>query len=513
MTEVIPGKASTPAATGPAGNPLSSAPAPDPAPALGMTDQAALQRAQRKANNLLWGIFILLLVLVGGVIFILPNYVSPPTPDVTKIAVTTAAPAGPAETPFEEAQRLRARQEAQTALEPLLALQDELERQGVARWAETPFNEAIALARQGDEAYAAQDYAKARDLYQNSLARLQDINTSEDTLYTTAMQQGTSAYEAGDTQAAVAAYDQALALKPDSAEAATGKERAQALAQVRDLLAAGRNLEAGNQLEAAREQYQKAQALDPSHPEVAAALASIQNSMVERNFAAAMSRGYAALQDGRATAAQEAFQEARGIKPNAPEVRSAMQQAKDQETFTEVSQHVAAAQRSESDEAWADALAAWDKALAVDPNLVSAQQGHERSQSRNNLDEFLRGIIAEPLRLADTNVHAQASQVLVDAERVTDAGPTLQSQLQQVRAFLQQVLVPATVQLQSDGMTEVTLLRVGELGTFTSHTLNLTPGTYTAVGIRPGYRDVRQEFVVTIDGQAPVVTVACNETI
>jgi tetratricopeptide (TPR) repeat protein len=507
MTDLTPGKAPAPADAGPAGNtPVS------PAPLLGMTDQAALKRAQKKLNNLLWGIFILLLVLVAGVIFVLPNYVTPPPPDVAKVAVP-AAPTGPTETPFEEAQRLRARQEAQAALEPLLALQDQLQQQGVASWAQAQFNDAIAQAKQGDEAYAAQDYAKARDLYQNSLQQLQDINTSEATRFTAAMEQGAAAYAAGEVQAAITAYDQALALQPQSAEAAAGKERAQVLGQVRDLLAAGQNLEAGNQLDAAREQYQKAQALDPQHAEVVAALARIQSTMVEHNFAAAMSRGYAALQGGRPGEAQQAFEQARGIKPGSAEVSSAMQQAKDQETFTEVSKHVQAAQESEAAENWTEALATWDKALAVDPNLVSAQQGRQRAQSRNNLDEFLSGLIKDPLRLADSAVQAQASQVLVDAGRVANPGPRLQGQLQQVRAFVQQVTVPADVQLQSDGVTQVTLLRVGALGTFTNHTLSLTPGTYTAVGQRPGYRDVRQEFTVTIDGKAPAITVACNETI
>ena len=73
--------------------------------------------------------------------------------------------------------------------------------------------------------------------------------------------------------------------------------------------------------------------------------------------------------------------------------------------------------------------------------------------------------------------------------------------------------VPVNVALQSDGVTSVSLLRLGELGMCTNHTLNLTPGTYVAVGVRPGYRDVRQEFVVSIDGKAPVVNVACNEAI
>ena len=69
------------------------------------------------------------------------------------------------------------------------------------------------------------------------------------------------------------------------------------------------------------------------------------------------------------------------------------------------------------------------------------------------------------------------------------------------------------MQLQSDGLTTVTLYRVGELGLFTTHTLSLTPGSYTAVGVRAGYRDVRTEFVVAIDGQVPVVNVVCTEAI
>jgi len=53
----------------------------------------------------------------------------------------------------------------------------------------------------------------------------------------------------------------------------------------------------------------------------------------------------------------------------------------------------------------------------------------------------------------------------------------------------------------------------GDGGLFPSQSVKLTPGTYPAVGIRNGYRDVRQEFSVSIDGQAPVVTVTCKEAI
>ena len=52
--------------------------------------------------------------------------------------------------------------------------------------------------------------------------------------------------------------------------------------------------------------------------------------------------------------------------------------------------------------------------------------------------------------------------------------------------------------MTSDGLTDITLLRVRRLGTLAEQTLSLRPGVYTAVGIRNGYRDVRIKFEVRL---------------
>ena len=48
------------------------------------------------------------------------------------------------------------------------------------------------------------------------------------------------------------------------------------------------------------------------------------------------------------------------------------------------------------------------------------------------------------------------------------------------------------MRLESDQLTNVTLYRVGSLGVFASKQVELRPGTYTVIGSRDGYRDVRQ---------------------
>lgn len=495
-----------------------AAPVATPPPALGMKDQMRLQHVQRKTNNLLWGIFILLLVLVGGVVFILPNYVAPAAPDVTVAAPAASAPAAPQEppaTPFEDAQRQRQREEAQNTLASLLEEQDVLVDKQVAQWAETEFNAALEQARNGDTAYASQQYTDANALYQKALEQLKQISANQTNIYNDFIAKGAAAYQAEDATGAQAAYSQALLIDPGSADAFNGLHRADVLKQVLALLEQGRNEEQNGQIDQARATYQQALALDNAHAGANAALAALSANQVERNFAAAMSRGFAALQSNNADEAQSAFQQALSIKPSAStEVETAMQQARDQQTFAAISAHIESANSHEQNERWEQALAAWNAALTVDPSLATAIDGKRRAEARNNLDRILETAITDPLRLAEDNIYEQTVQILGAAEQqIQNPGPRLAGQIQKVHAFLDKARVPVTVQLQSDGVTAVTLYRVGELGQFTTHSLDLRPGTYTAVGVRAGYRDVRQEFVVSIDGQAPVVTIACSEAI
>ena len=73
--------------------------------------------------------------------------------------------------------------------------------------------------------------------------------------------------------------------------------------------------------------------------------------------------------------------------------------------------------------------------------------------------------------------------------------------------------IPLDIKLVSDNLTDVTVMRIGDLGLFEQTTLSLKPGRYVALGKRIGYREVREEFVVGF-GQTPeTVLVQCTERI
>jgi len=83
----------------------------------------------------------------------------------------------------------------------------------------------------------------------------------------------------------------------------------------------------------------------------------------------------------------------------------------------------------------------------------------------------------------------------------------------ELEALLQKANTPIAVTLRSDMETEVTLRKVARLGRFQQQELTLRPGTYTAVGTRNGYRDVRRTFIVSHDNAPPAVFIACTERI
>jgi hypothetical protein len=54
---------------------------------------------------------------------------------------------------------------------------------------------------------------------------------------------------------------------------------------------------------------------------------------------------------------------------------------------------------------------------------------------------------------------------------------------------------------------------VKRLGRFGQRELTLRPGSYTAVGTRNGYRDVRLSFTINHNSAPAPVTIACTEPI
>ena len=164
-------------------------------------------------------------------------------------------------------------------------------------------------------------------------------------------------------------------------------------------------------------------------------------------------------------------------------------------------------------ERWTDAVEQYQGALNLDDSVAFAKQGLQRAQARADLDAKLTALLDQPSRLFDGRVLQDANKLLADGRAVKPQGQRLSDQLIRLDKLIVRASTPVAVRLVSDGLTEVTVYRVGKLGRFANHELQLRPGNYTAVGSRDGYRDVRATFKIRPGSIPGPIEVRCSEPI
>lgn len=482
-----------------------------------------------RVSGWVWVALAVLLLLALAVIFVLPRLVQeyelPLVPRAgTAPVVTNSAPAtaaAPQISPFDEAQRARQRREAQDALASLLERQQVLDEMAISQWAAADYDTAIAAARRGDEFYRNTEFGQAALAYQESDLALAGLQERVPAVLDRMIATGNAAIAARDSTLALERFTLALSLDPDSELAQRGLARAQTLDEVESLISAGLAMQEQGDLQAAQQQFEQAAALDADHEQAAALVAENRRMITDANYTNVMSQGFALLQQGQAVDAITAFERALRIKPGSGEASAAIAQTREQITLARIAELQAQAEAREANEEWEQAVAAYDAVLTLDSNLVFALEGKDYSARRLQLDRLLAVNIEQPMRLSDQAAYDEAQQVYrigrdLEADLLAEQGSVgerLAQQLDAMEVLLAQMLIPVEVTLNSDNATNVTVYQVGELGTFSETTLMLRPGRYVAVGTRPGYRDVREEFVVGFGRELNSLTIRCNEEV
>ena len=422
---------------------------------------AATLRSQGFRRGLLAGSLAFLLVLAGVVFFALPDWIDR-HPVAAAAPPAVAPPAKPAEDPDAAARR-----EAEA-------------RQAAERSAQAA---AEAAARQRAAELAA------------------------------ALAAGAAAIESGNAVEATRQYALALAMDPNNAVALKGRKRAATLDEVRTLLATAAEQERTGQTAAAQASLRRALALDPDTAAARTTLARLESAATESAFNAAIAGALAAVQRNDVAAARAAYRQAGQLRPGAPEVQEGLAALDRAAGDAAIAGHLAAARRAESDERWGTALAEYQAALAVDPQLLDAQQGVARVEPRVMLDAAFDSYLEQPQRMFSDQVRGAARATLSQAAAVPNPGPRLRRQIADTTALLAAAETPVQVAFASDNQTDVVIYRVGRLGTFDRKAMDLLPGRYTIVGSRTGFRDVRREVTILPGRAAPEVVIRCEERI
>ena len=473
-------------------------------------------RALRPRGSRVLPVALVAVALAAVAAFIwLPERLTSGNPDIAREAREQAEKLGLERRTREEqlTAQATARAAAEAAREKFDAAFKALDARAAARWATVVFAEARDAGAAAAQRYDVMDYAAAAQDWEAAAAKLAGLEQELPQALKTVLKDGQSALSAGRTREARDAFGLALAIEPENAVAKAGIERAGRLEQTFPIVDAAQVDERAGRLAAAEQGFRKALAIDAAAPGAAEGIARLSARRAGESYSTAMSRGFADLASGRNDSARAAFQQALALRPGSQEARDALA-ALDQGQRAQALRLLEARARSaESDERWDEALAAWREAAALEASLESARDGIARSTPRAELQRRIEALNREPQRLWDPAGRAEARTLIATAAASGNPRQRLAAAVGELERLTAAAQSPVRLRLESDGVTQVTIYRVGQYGSFSTRDVELLPGRYTVVGTRNGYRDVRREVVLPPGAAAAAVAVRCEEPI
>jgi len=447
-------------------------------------------------------------------------------PDVTrrtKLQVDPLTPSEPVTLDAQEtmdpqqtinpAKRALEKEKAEKALEAFLKLKEVIKEKGVAEWGGKEYEEMTSLSREADEGFMDQKFLDAAEKYSQASRKAAELADTTQAVFQRLLEEGRKALEEGDSNIAQKKFRMALMIEPLSDPAQRNLERAEKLDVVNRLIESGKTHEKNDRFAFAHTDYREALKLDPESKEAQKALNRMKERIVGQQFQKLISDGLTAYHDGRYQSARAQLLRAKSFRPDSREVQNALLQVDEAIRLAEIEKLRHKALTAEQTEDWAKALRGYLAVLKIDPNISFAVQGKERALEHIRIAKRIQFFLQKPDVVESNSQLQNAILVIEEAQSLQPMGPQLSQRLDKLKALVDAARTPVKVMIESDNLTEVAVYKVGKLGRFITRELSLRPGSYTVVGSRDGYKDVRRKIIVKPRSKAVRVTVICKNKV
>lgn len=479
-------------------------------------NQIARKRLQIKF--LLSGAFLGLAAVAFAVIFLLPSKVAQnrETPHSASVRPPIVPPAqGPVKT--EPKPQENHKPKADKLMSDALRHLARLESGGVRTWGLEPLKTSLPVAEKAlnlaNGHYDQQRFTRSLVHFKEAITAFSQLEASRPERFRRAMNRGKKAFDTTDSQAATAQFAIAIAIEPGNARARALAERAKNFPGVLSNIARGNQHRKNGDFDQARRAYQAAVSLDPLYGPAKEHLSGINKMIADRDYGRAVSQALVLLDKRDFKGASGALRRARKIRPNTPEVKDISRRIAATAEIVALDGMRKTANLFEARERWADALALYEKALAIDKKAAFAGRGRVRARSFLDLHKAIDRYLSDPGRLHSPEPLAHAKGLLTRSDAIDAPGTKLRAKRKLLRDSISLAETPIPVTLRSDRKTQVVLYGVGKFGSFAARRIKLRAGRYIALGSRPGFRDVRVEFEASHKMKDMAVTIQCTERI
>lgn len=491
-----------------------------------LQDKTDIDSAQEQTSvtkkPIVWLAFLCIVASGIGVFLFLPDYVAEkqaPPPISPEIEIKPPQPINIPEPAIQEIPSLSAEElnalklQAEKMLLQVIKKQEALQSQGVKKWANDEFLQAVSLGATGDEHFRKQHFNEAINTYEQAINALQHLEEQIAPTLAKHLQQGELALTQGESDTAVYHFELAKAIDAHNMQAQNGLKRAETIQELFVLLEQGGNLEAANRLEDAKQIYQQAIDLDPLSPEAKAAMNRVTARLTEIEFSRLIARGYSSLEARQFGDARSAFMSAQKLAPSSKKPKQGLIKVEQTVRNEKISSLTIEANHFEISEEWVHATQSYQQILALSPKAAFAIDGVARSQQRASLLSKLDNYLDNKERLSSSQVSAEVHELLQEIALLENPGSKINQRVNTLEKLLEHANQPISITLQSDNKTDVVIYKVGKFGRFDNQKIELKPGKYTIVGSRPGYRDVRKILTISADMATKIIMVRCEEPI
>jgi len=483
----------------------------------GGTDRNNFKFRHRLKALAIIGSFILLIIGGGWLLYFLSNK-SPqpeensnnPLPAEMLRSEDTIKAATESPPQVDSARLASEKTNAEQKLAEYLEVKSELDQKAASEWEEETYLKMAELGRQADVHFMENQYNLASDLYDQARSLAEALIGRTDAALDRLLIEGNQALDEGNGTIARRNFSVALKIEPADPRAQQGFKRAETIETVMQLVGSGRQHETNKALSLARSDYSKALQIDPNSVRARRDLDRINALIKEEQFQQLMSDGLAAFHRNEYNLARTRLLKAKSLKAGSLEVSEALFQVDQALRLSRIDKLRLASQKAERSEDWQTALNSYLAVLDIDKNLQFASHGKERALEQIQIDKRIRFFLAKPQVLESDSQLKNAALLVAEAKEVTPRGPILSARIKKLEQLVGVAQTPVKIAIESDNLTRVAVYRVGKLGRFSVHELELRPGTYTVVGTRDGYQDVRQKVVVKPGLQSLRITVKCR---
>jgi tetratricopeptide (TPR) repeat protein len=394
-------------------------------------------------------------------------------------------------------------------------LLSDLESRAAGVWGGESFAGGKSLGKLARDAADDRDWDVALNRITVATRRLQRVEELAPKIKAERLADANKALDTGQLELARQNFDLVRQLDPADNSAAEGLERVASLLAVLPVLADAETALLGGETLRALTLYEQVLRADRRNRAATQGLQQATLGLGNDGYGQAIGQALAALRAGEFAATEASLVRAAELNPAAPEiaaVRAQLAAARERRALDGERESIQALEQAER---WSEALASYEQILARDPSLVFARLGRERVAPRARAEQRLNALLTEPSRLSSPEVRREAQRLLTQTQIWTTQAtvPVLTRQREALQAELDRYAARMRAIIESDGLTEIRIQRVGVLGSFERKELELQPGRYVAIGTRPGFRDVRREFSLVPGEASPIVDVRCTEAI